>query len=46
MFEDTFLINDSGDETDDDEQDVRKVASSEVLDNLHGVKCFAEIHGD
>ena len=40
------LINDSDDETADDEQDVRKVKASEALDSLNAVKCFAEIHGD
>ena len=44
--EDTVLINDSDDETADDEQDVRKVKASEALDSLNAVKCFAEIHGD
>ena len=44
--EDTVLINDSDDEIADDEQDVRKVTTSEALDSQDAVKCFTEIHGD
>ena len=44
--EDTVLINDSDDEIADDEQNVKKVTTSEALDSLNAAKCFAEIHGD
>ena len=37
------LINDSGDEIPDDEQDIRKVTASEALDSLDVVKCFTEV---
>ena len=40
------LISDSDKEFADDEQDVKKMAVSEVLDSLDAVKCCAEIHGD
>ena len=43
---DTVLINDLDDEIINDEQYVRKVTASEVLDSLDAVKCFAEIHRD
>ena len=45
-LEDTVLINESDDEIADDEQDVRKVTTSEVLDSLDAVMCFANLHGD
>ena len=44
--EGTGLISDSDKEFADDEQDVKKMGVSEVLDSLDVVKCCAEIHGD
>ena len=34
------------DEFADDEQDVKKMMASEVLNSMDIVKCFVEIHGD
>ena len=39
--EDTVLTNHSDDEIADDEQDARKVAASEALDNMDTVNYFA-----
>ena len=44
--EGTGLISASDKEFADDEQDVKKMGVSEVLDSLDVVKCCAEIHGD
>ena len=43
---DTVLVNDSGDEITDDEQDFGKVAASEALDSLDAVRCLDESRGD
>ena len=43
---DTILINNSDDEIAGDVQGVRKMRTSEALDRLDAVKCFAEIRGD
>lgn len=43
---DTVLVNDSGNEITDDEQDFGKVAASEALDNLDAVRCLDESRGD
>lgn len=43
---DTVLVNDSGNEITDDEQDFGKVAASEALDSLDAVRCLDESRGD